>query len=71
MKLIFPHYYFTILLKLFCPRKVRIFQWFAGFAEKSLKKIKKKGLTAYKPVCYDVDTTNEGNGKSRLKGERK
>lgn len=30
MKLIFPHYYFTIDLKLFCPRKVRIFQRFAG-----------------------------------------
>lgn len=43
MKLIFPHYYFTTYLKLFCPRKVRIFQRFAGFAEKSLKKIKKRG----------------------------
>nr|DAG76584.1 MAG TPA: hypothetical protein [Caudoviricetes sp.] len=43
MKLIFLHYYFTIDLKLFYPRKVRIFQWFAGFSEKSLKKIKKRG----------------------------
>lgn len=39
MKLIFLHYYFTTDLKLFRPRKVRIFQRFAGFAEKSLKKI--------------------------------
>ena len=36
MKLIFPRYYFTTDLKLFRPRKVRIFQRFAGFAEKRL-----------------------------------
>ena len=43
MKLIFPHYYFTIDLKLFCPRKVRIFQRFAGFAE-AFRNAIEKGL---------------------------
>nr|DAR21868.1 MAG TPA: hypothetical protein [Caudoviricetes sp.] len=42
-----------------------------GFCRKKFEKKLKKGLTAYKPVCYDVDTTKERNATRAIERRKK
>lgn len=69
MKLIFPHYYFTTYLKLFCPRKVRI-STFCGFCRKKFEKNLKKGLTYTDCSAMMWIQRKSGTPQRRLKGEK-